>query len=94
MGISLEEIEKTAKLAKFEITREEAELYAKQMSAVLDWVARLQEADTSALPDRPRFEGGAPLREDIPHADEPRARAIRAAFNDKDGDNLKVKKVL
>ena len=92
--ISLEDIKKTAKLAKFNITSDEAEVYTKQLSAVLDWVAQLQKVETNVSLGGVRLVGSAPLREDNPHCDEACAREIRAAFNDKDGDNLKVKKVL
>lgn len=91
METNLEDIKKTAKLAKFNITQEEAELYTKQMSAVLDWVAQLQKVDTSA--SSADNSAQAPLREDNPRLCEYTGE-IRAAFNDKDGDNLKVKKVL
>ncbi len=94
MEISLEDIKKTAKLAKFNITSDEAEVYTKQLSAVLDWVAQLQKVETNVSLGGVRLAGSAPLREDNPHCDEACARDIRAAFNDKDGDNLKVKKVL
>lgn len=94
MEISLEDIKKTAKLAKFNITSDEAEVYTKQLSAVLDWVAQLQKVETNVSLGGVRLAGSAPLREDNPHCDEACAREIRAAFNDKDGDNLKVKKVL
>ncbi len=91
METNLEDIKKTAKLAKFNITEQEAELYTKQMSAVLDWVAQLQAVDTSA--SSPDNSEAAPLREDAPRLYEYTGKII-AAFNDKDGENLKVKKVL
>ena len=89
--ITLEEIKKTAKLAKIEITQEEAALYTKQLSAVLDWVAKLQEIKT-----QPAGEAKSPctyLRPDMPVSFENSA-AISAAFNDKKDNFLKVKKVL
>lgn len=91
--INLVEIKKTAKLAKFNITGEEAALYSKQMSAVLDWVAQLQSVDTSAPQASAEYSASAPLREDTPHVCSC-AEDIVSAFNDKDGGNLRVKKVL
>ena len=91
--INLEEIKKTAKLAKFNITGEEAALYAKQMSAVLDWVAQLQSVDTSAPQASAEYSAAAPLREDEPQICA-FAEDIASAFNDKEDGNLKVKKVL
>lgn len=93
MQTTLEDIKKTAKLAKFDITEQEAALYTKQMSAVLDWVAQLQSVDTSAPQAQNSYTKSAPLREDTP-AVCAYAAEISAAFNDKEGNNLKVKKVL
>ena len=89
--ITLDEIKKTAKLAKIEITQEEAALYTKQLSDVLDWVAKLQEVKTDLI-----TEENIPCtyqRADIPVPFENTA-AISAAFNDKKDNFLKVKKVL
>ncbi len=89
--ITLEEIKKTAKLAKIEITEEEATLYTSQLSAVLDWVAKLQEIKT-----KPAQAENIPCtyqREDKPVSFENNT-AITAAFNDKKDNFLKVKKVL
>jgi aspartyl-tRNA(Asn)/glutamyl-tRNA(Gln) amidotransferase subunit C len=92
MKITLEEIKKTARLAKFDITDEEAKLYSEQLSAVLNWVQELQNVDTSAAEGD--FTGfPAPLREDTPVLN-PARQAIVEAFNDGERDLLKVKKVL
>lgn len=93
MAITIDEIKKTAKLAKFEITEEEAELYSAQLSAVLDWSAQLQNVDTSAVAAAVQEENAAPLRADKA-AINPSAPAITADFNDKENNLLKVKKVL
>ncbi|MDR0734771.1 MAG: Asp-tRNA(Asn)/Glu-tRNA(Gln) amidotransferase subunit GatC [Elusimicrobiota bacterium] len=92
MAITIDEIKKTAKLAKFEITQEEANLYAAQLSAVLDWAAQLQSVDTSATAAAP-VQNSAPLRADKA-AINPAAPAITAAFNDRENNLLRVKKVL
>ncbi len=89
--ITLDEIKKTAKLAKIEITEEEAALYTKQLDGVLEWVAKLQEIKT-----KPAGKENIPCtyqREDTPVSFENNA-AISAAFNDKKDNFLKVKKVL
>jgi aspartyl-tRNA(Asn)/glutamyl-tRNA(Gln) amidotransferase subunit C len=92
MKISIEEIKKTAKLAKFDITEDEAQLYAAQMSDVLSWVEQLQNVDTTAGAE-PRAQGYAQLRADGT-ALNPAAKDIAAAFNDKENNLLKVNKVL
>lgn len=89
--ITLQEIKKTAKLAKIEITEEEATLYTKQLDAVLEWVAKLQEIKTE-----PSEQENSPCtyqREDTPVSFE-NSEALSAAFNDKKDNFLKVKKVL
>jgi len=91
MKITAEEIKKTAALAKIAITADEAALYAKQLSAVLDWVGDLQAVDTSGIEDA--LSSPAPMRGDVP-AISPAAADIIAAFNDKQDNLLKVKKVL
>ena len=91
MKITAEEIKKTAALAKIAIDESEAALYAKQLSAVLDWVGELQAVDTSAVEGE--CAGAAPMREDTAITS-PAAADIVAAFNDKQDNLLKVKKVL
>ncbi len=50
MSISLEEVEHIAALARLELTEEEKERYQEQLSAILDYAARLQAIDTSGIP--------------------------------------------
>ena len=91
MSITIEEIKKTARQAKFDITEDEAKLYAAQLNSVLDWAAQLQSVDTSAVKETAPTP--APLRADEPVLN-PAAPGIAAAFNDKENNLLKVKKVL
>jgi len=91
MKISAEEIKKTARQAKFDITEDEAGLYAAQLTSVLDWAEQLQSVDTSAIKDTALVP--APLRADEAVVN-PAAPDIVAAFNDKENNLLKVKKVL
>ena len=91
MSITIEEIKKTARQAKFYITDTEAELYAAQLAPVLDWAAQLQSVDTSAIKET--APNTAPLRADDAVLN-PAAKDIVAAFNDKENNLLKVKKVL
>lgn len=91
MNINLEEIKKSARLCKFDITEQEAQLYSKQLSSVIGWVQALQAVDTSAAADA--APQPCPLREDTPVLNQS-AQDICAAFNDKQNNFLKVKKVL
>jgi len=45
--LSTEEVKYVAELAKLQLTEAEVELFASQLSAVLDYAAHLQEVDTS-----------------------------------------------
>ncbi len=50
MKISREQVEHIAELAKLALTDEELEIYADQLSAILDYVDELSQLDTSAIP--------------------------------------------
>ncbi len=50
MAITREEVEHIAELAKLHLTEEEKDRMQRQLSAILDYFARLQEVDTSAIP--------------------------------------------
>ncbi len=50
MTLTLEEVEHIAELARLELTEEEKELYREQLSAILDYAARLQSLDTTGIP--------------------------------------------
>lgn len=92
MNINLEEIKKVAKLAKFNITEEEAQLYTKQLSGVIDWVNQLKAVDTSSVEHKLEVMP-ARQREDAPVLN-PAAAQVAAAFTEKQDNFLKVKKVL
>lgn len=50
MSLTLREVEHIALLARLELTAEEKERYRQQLSAILEYAARLQSLDTSAIP--------------------------------------------
>jgi aspartyl-tRNA(Asn)/glutamyl-tRNA(Gln) amidotransferase subunit C len=68
MSLTLEEVEHIAELARLELTDEEKARFSEQLSAILEYAARLQDVDTSGIaptssvlpahsvlrPDRPR----------------------------------------
>jgi aspartyl-tRNA(Asn)/glutamyl-tRNA(Gln) amidotransferase subunit C len=49
MVLSLEEVEHIAELARLELTDDEKARYQEQLSAILDYAARLQALDTAEL---------------------------------------------
>ena len=50
MTLSLEQVTHIAELARLALTDEEKERFRDQLSAILDYAARLQAIDTSAIP--------------------------------------------
>jgi len=50
MTLSLEQVTHIAELARLALTDEEKERFRDQLSAILDYAARVQEIDTSAIP--------------------------------------------
>jgi aspartyl-tRNA(Asn)/glutamyl-tRNA(Gln) amidotransferase subunit C len=48
--LSLQEVEHIAELAKLSLTDDEKELYREQLSAILDYMARLQPIPTDDIP--------------------------------------------
>ena len=49
MTLSLAEVEHIASLARLELTQEEKAHYCEQLSAILDYMAKLSQLDTSDL---------------------------------------------
>jgi aspartyl-tRNA(Asn)/glutamyl-tRNA(Gln) amidotransferase subunit C len=50
MTLTLQEVEHIANLARLRLTPEEKERYREQLSAILDYAARLQNLDTAGIP--------------------------------------------
>ena len=50
MSLTLEEVEHIAELARLELSEEEKNRYRQQLSAILEYAARLQSLDTSGIP--------------------------------------------
>jgi aspartyl-tRNA(Asn)/glutamyl-tRNA(Gln) amidotransferase subunit C len=49
MSLSLEEVEHIATLARLRLTNSEKERFRQQLSAVLDYMAKLKEVDTTQI---------------------------------------------
>lgn len=50
MTLTLDEVEHIAELARLDLTADEKARYREQLSAILDYAARLQELDTADIP--------------------------------------------
>jgi aspartyl-tRNA(Asn)/glutamyl-tRNA(Gln) amidotransferase subunit C len=65
MKLTLEEVNHIANLARLNLTDEEKQKYQEQLSAILDYAARLQELDTSGIaPTASVLSASSPLRPD------------------------------
>lgn len=65
MGISIDEARRVAALAKLEFGRDEIETFTGQLSAILDYVDRLRQVDTTEIePLTGAAAGEASLRPD------------------------------
>ncbi len=86
MSLTLKEVEHIAELARLNLTDEEKARYREQLSAVLDYFARLQGLDVSDIPPTasvlpPR----SVLREDEPRPGLPREELLANAPDAHDG---------
>ncbi|MGB9801044.1 MAG: Asp-tRNA(Asn)/Glu-tRNA(Gln) amidotransferase subunit GatC [Thermanaerothrix sp.] len=76
MSLSREQVEHIAHLARLELTEDELERYRQQLSAILDYAARLQTLDTNGIPPTASV---LPPRS-VLRPDEPRAGLSREAL--------------
>ncbi len=53
MHLTQDEVRHVAELAKLRLSEAEIQEYAMQLSAILDYAERIQEADTSSVPPTP-----------------------------------------
>lgn len=80
MTLTNAEVEHIAGLARLELSAEEKARYREQLSAILDYAARLQELDTSHIPPTASvLAARCPLRADEPAAPLPLAEVLANA---------------
>jgi aspartyl-tRNA(Asn)/glutamyl-tRNA(Gln) amidotransferase subunit C len=94
MRLTRHQVQHVAELAKLKLTEQEIDLFQEQLSAILEYAARLDELDTDAIPPTASV---LPLqnvmRPDVPEASYPRPAMLRNAPDREDG-YIKVKVVL
>lgn len=94
MPLSLAEVEHIAELAKLNLMPEEKETYREQLSAILDYAARLQEIDTADIPPTASvLPLRTVLREDVSRPGLPREELL-ANVKHKDKGQFRVDAVL
>ena len=86
MDLTAEEVRKIAFLTHLHLTDEEIETYARQLSAILEYAAQLQEVDTANIPPTatvlPLI---APLREDTIRPSLPQDEILANASSSEEG---------
>jgi aspartyl-tRNA(Asn)/glutamyl-tRNA(Gln) amidotransferase subunit C len=92
--LSIEEINKVAKLARIELREGEAEKFQKDLSSILDYVEELKQVDTEGLEIVASVTGLENVtRSDVPVEAEYRDEILENAPETKDG-YYKVKAIL
>jgi aspartyl-tRNA(Asn)/glutamyl-tRNA(Gln) amidotransferase subunit C len=94
MKLTKAEVEHIADLARLALTEEEIARYREQLSAILDYAARLQELDTSTISPTSRVvETGNVLRSDAARPGLPLEDLLRNAPETSD-DQFRIPPVL
>ena len=86
MPLTLQEVEHIARLARLELTDGQNARYRRQLEAILDYIAKLQELDTNDVP--PTASGPAaetPLRADEPRPGLSKDELLKNAPEQADG---------
>jgi aspartyl-tRNA(Asn)/glutamyl-tRNA(Gln) amidotransferase subunit C len=86
MALTLDEVRHIAHLARLRLTAGEESRYQKQLSAILEYAARLCSVETSSiLPTASVLPLDAPLRQDLAHPSGATARLMANAPEAADG---------
>lgn len=95
MKLTKQEIEDVAKLARLNLTEEEKENYAEQLSTVFDYIEMLNEVDTEGIVETSQVTGLEDIvREDVViNCPEDRRQKMIAQFPEEKDGLLKVHKV-
>jgi aspartyl-tRNA(Asn)/glutamyl-tRNA(Gln) amidotransferase subunit C len=96
MALTREQVQHIAELAKLKLNDDEVERMTQQLSAILDYAARLQELDTDAIPPTASV---VPLRnvmrEDAVTPSLPREEVLaNAPDKSEDGEFFRVRAIL
>ncbi|GAD14635.1 aspartyl/glutamyl-tRNA amidotransferase subunit C [Geobacillus kaustophilus GBlys] len=84
--ISIEQVKHVADLARLAITDEEAEMFTKQLDAIITFAEQLNELDTENVPPTSHvLDMRNVMREDIPEPGLPREEVLKNAPDQQDG---------
>lgn len=94
MSLSLDEVRRIATLARLALTPEEERIFAGQLSAILDYVAQLEELDVQGVEPMTHALAEAPaLRADALHESLPPEVALANAPA-REGNTFKVPRII
>jgi aspartyl-tRNA(Asn)/glutamyl-tRNA(Gln) amidotransferase subunit C len=95
MKLTTDQIEQIATLARLELSEQEKQMYADQLSVVFEYMELLNEVNVDGVEETTQVTGLEDVfREDeVDSADEATRQAILAEFSEKVGDLLKVRGV-
>ncbi|WP_432634339.1 Asp-tRNA(Asn)/Glu-tRNA(Gln) amidotransferase subunit GatC [Candidatus Avelusimicrobium sp.] len=93
MEITKKDVALAAKLAKMQVSEQEAAIYQEQLEALFKWVKELSAVNTDSV-KLTNANHSAHIRRDEPVSDLDRAAALRREFGALEDDCAKVKKVL
>lgn len=95
MALTLKELEHIALLARLELSDEEKELFATQLSSILDYIDQLGQVDTTCVSYSYQVQGLEHVMDpdDVRDCDDDSRALILAAMPDRAGDLLKVKNI-
>ena len=95
MKLTKKEIEQVADLARLSLSESEKEMYAEQLSVVLDYIGMLDEVNTDGVPETCQVTGlTGVIREDVViETDAVTREKMLKNFPDKFGQYLRVKAV-
>ncbi|AEV17695.1 Asp-tRNA(Asn)/Glu-tRNA(Gln) amidotransferase subunit GatC [Geobacillus sp. FSL K6-0789] len=84
--ISIDQVKHVADLARLAITDEEAEMFTKQLDAIITFAEQLNELDTENVPPTSHvLDMRNVMREDIPEPGLPREEVLKNAPDQQDG---------
>ncbi|KKR98222.1 MAG: Aspartyl/glutamyl-tRNA(Asn/Gln) amidotransferase subunit C [Candidatus Uhrbacteria bacterium GW2011_GWF2_41_16] len=95
MSLTIEEVHHIARLARLQITEEEAERYRVQIGSILEYVAKLQSLDTEGVPELAHGSGLSNVwrTDEVTSSDKINRASFLEAFPHREGDLLQVQAV-
>ncbi len=95
MKLSPEKIDHIAELARLELSEEEKEQYAEELSVVLDYIEKLQEVDTTNVEPTAQVTGlkNVVRKDKIKQVSKEKRQHLIKEFPQREGRMLKVQEV-